>query len=182
MKGIVFTLFLEMVDEMFGEEMTEGIIDSCQLPSGGSYTAVGTYQFEEMSQLVTVLSQKTSIEARKLLLTFGKYVFKKFLIYYRGKYENKENSFEFLKSINDHIHIEVKKLYPDAQLPQFSFTQESNNQMCLIYRSSRPLADFAEGLIHGCFDHYEEKVELTRNNICLDVGKTEVHFHLRKIK
>ncbi|MGI4852216.1 MAG: heme NO-binding domain-containing protein [Janthinobacterium lividum] len=181
MKGIVFTSFLEMVDEMFGEEMTEDIIDSCDLPSKGAYTSVGTYQFDEMAQLATVLSQKVSIDIEKLLFTFGKYIFVKFTVYYAGKYENKKNAFEFLKSINDHIHIEVKKLYPDAELPEFSFTESSKDNMCLIYKSTRPLADFAEGMIYGCFDYYEEKIEIIRDDICNDNNKTEVHFHLKKV-
>lgn len=45
MKGIIFTEFLDMVDEQFGFEVTEHIIEKAkhQLSTGGSYSAVGTY-------------------------------------------------------------------------------------------------------------------------------------------
>ena len=32
--------------------------------------------------------------------------------------------------------------------------------MLFDYRSSRPLADLAEGLIAGCVDHYGERVRI----------------------
>ena len=43
MKGIVFTEFLEMVEDKFSADMVDDIIDDCDLASGGAYTAVGTY-------------------------------------------------------------------------------------------------------------------------------------------
>ena len=42
MKGLVFTEFLELVDEQFSFETCEQIIEMSDLPSGGIYTSVGT--------------------------------------------------------------------------------------------------------------------------------------------
>ncbi|MBA1333177.1 heme transporter CcmB, partial [Candidatus Endoriftia persephone str. Guaymas] len=43
MKGIVFSKFIEFVEERFSPEMADDIIESSDLPSGGAYTSVGTY-------------------------------------------------------------------------------------------------------------------------------------------
>ena len=43
LKGLVFREFLEMVDQTISPEVTEKIISSCDLPSNGVYTSVGTY-------------------------------------------------------------------------------------------------------------------------------------------
>ncbi len=43
MKGVVFTEFIEMVEDQFSADMVDDIIDDAQPPSGGAYTAVGTY-------------------------------------------------------------------------------------------------------------------------------------------
>ena len=59
MKGIVFTEFLELVEEKFGIEMVDEIITASNLESGGAYTAVGTYKFVEMINLLTALSART---------------------------------------------------------------------------------------------------------------------------
>ncbi|MBT8311465.1 MAG: hypothetical protein HKP23_01335, partial [Flavobacteriaceae bacterium] len=39
MKGIVFTEFLEMVEDKFGLEVVDTIIEKAELPSEGVYTA-----------------------------------------------------------------------------------------------------------------------------------------------
>lgn len=59
MKGIVFTEFLELVEDKFGLEMVDKIISSSELESGGIYTSVGTYSFSEMLQLLQHLSDNT---------------------------------------------------------------------------------------------------------------------------
>ena len=48
MKGIVFTEFLEMVEASYGLQTVDTIIENASLPSEGAYTAVGTYDFNEM--------------------------------------------------------------------------------------------------------------------------------------
>ncbi|MCP4964259.1 MAG: hypothetical protein GY926_03390 [bacterium] len=67
MKGVVFTEFVEMVEEKFSPEIAERIIESSDLPSQGIYTAVGTYGHTEMLQLVTRLSEETGIEVPDLV-------------------------------------------------------------------------------------------------------------------
>jgi Haem-NO-binding len=57
MKGVVFTEFIEMVEDRFSPEMADRIIERAKLPSGGAYTTVGTYDHGEMIQLV-LLSQR----------------------------------------------------------------------------------------------------------------------------
>ena len=43
MLGIVFTEFFDLVDEAFGEEILDDIIDMANLSNDGAYTAVGRY-------------------------------------------------------------------------------------------------------------------------------------------
>jgi len=61
MKGIVFSEFLNMVDERFSIEMSERLIDGVNLPSRGAYTTVGTYDAQEIVDLVAKLSEITKI-------------------------------------------------------------------------------------------------------------------------
>jgi len=57
MKGMVFTEFLEMVEDQFGFTMADKIISEAELASGGVYTSVGTYHHQEMVALVVNLSK-----------------------------------------------------------------------------------------------------------------------------
>ncbi|MCZ7680611.1 MAG: heme NO-binding domain-containing protein [Sandaracinaceae bacterium] len=64
MKGIVFTELLEMVEERYSLEVVDRIIERAELPSGGVYTAVGTYPHAEMGRLLRELSAATGAPPR----------------------------------------------------------------------------------------------------------------------
>ena len=66
MKGSVFPEYLDMVAERFTLEMTDRMITAAAR-SDGAYTAVGTYDYHEIVQLVAQLSTLTSILSPKLL-------------------------------------------------------------------------------------------------------------------
>ena len=75
MKGIVFTEFLELVEDKFGLEMLDAIIGASNLESVGVYTGIGTYNFSEMLALLTNLSERTTISIDDLLLAYGEHFF-----------------------------------------------------------------------------------------------------------
>lgn len=164
MKGMVFTEFLEMVEDKFGYDMVDDIIESSDLPSGGSYTAVGTYSHAEIVQLVVSLSEKSGIDIPVLLRTFGKHLFGQFAKGYKQFFAVSKDSFDFLGGIENYIHVEVKKLYPDAELPTFDIERINDQELRMVYHSDRRMADFAEGLIEGCGAHYNENLTVSREN------------------
>jgi hypothetical protein len=178
MKGIVFAEFIEMVETKFGFETADAIITKSNLDSGGSYTSVGTYPHEEMVQLVVQLSKETQTEIPALLEAFGLYLFERFSKLYGVFFENKNNAFDFLMGIEDYIHVEVKKLYPDAQLPTIEAKITNKNTMELLYRSERKMADLACGLIKGCALHFGEKISIRKENQAED--GSAVRFELTK--
>ena len=60
LKGVVFTVFLEMLEEQYSADTVDAVLDGVDLPSGGVYTAVGTYSHDEMVALVGALSKHVS--------------------------------------------------------------------------------------------------------------------------
>lgn len=165
MKGIVFTELLEMVEEKFSANMVDDIIDDCDLASSGAYTAVGTYPHEEVVALVAALSKHTGISVIDLLKTFGEHLFGQFAKGYPSFFTNITGALPFLNGIEDVIHAEVKKLYPDAELPRFTSEIFTQNQLVLVYESTRHFEDLAEGLIIGCIKYFDEAIELQRQNL-----------------
>jgi hypothetical protein len=180
-KGMVFTEFLEMVEDKFSPDMVDQIIEASDLPSGGVYTAIGSYSYEEMLQLVTELSKQTSIPVPDLVKAFGSHLFARFSVGHAHFFGGAKNSFDFLSGIEGYIHIEVRKLYPDAQLPTFNYEVDASqpDQMTMIYRSQRPFADLAEGLIHGCIQHFHENITVSRVNLADD--GTSAKFILTRV-
>ncbi len=150
MKGIVFTEFLDMVEARFTPEVADRMITAAAVPSDGAYTTVGTYDYRELIQLVAQLSTLTSIPSPTLVHTFGVHLFDRFVAAYPALFAGVTSAFSFLKG-----------------------------RLTMLYRSSRPFADLAEGLIAGCIAHFGEPIVMHRDNITHSHG-TQVRFVLTK--
>ncbi|WP_271855472.1 heme NO-binding domain-containing protein [Patiriisocius marinus] len=177
MKGIVFTGFLELVEEKFGFEMVDTIITKSELPSNGAYTAVGTYSFGEMLSLLTNLSNETDISIDDLLLVYGEHFFTvvedsypEFLLQYKAP-------IDMLSSIENHIHVEVRKIYPDAELPTFAIVEKTEDSLVMIYKSSRAMHAFGRGLMNKTFEHFNTKASILVEKI--KPNGTEVKFSIK---
>ena len=167
MKGIVFTEFLDMVESKFGLETADAVITSSGIGNGGGYTSVGTYDHADLLALVAALSEHENTAPAVLVRTFGEHLFDVFSSAYPQYFDAYSNAFDFLRSLDGVIHVEVRKLYPDAELPAFHCFSQGPHHLAMIYRSSRPFADLAEGLIAATFRrfHPDEPLELRRAEI-----------------
>tara|TARA_R110002020_G_scaffold113688_2_gene261628 strand:- start:3750 stop:4295 length:546 start_codon:yes stop_codon:yes gene_type:complete len=176
MKGIIFTEFLEMVETSFGLETVDTIIERSQLPSEGAYTSVGTYDFNEMVSLIGNLSDEMGIPVNELLYTFGLYLFASLVNAHPGLIESYTSPLALLYSIEDHIHVQVKKLYPEAELPTFKILEKTDTSISMIYCSSRGLYRLAHGLIEKTFQHFHKNAHIYYE--LLKEDGTEVKFDI----
>ena len=160
MKGIVFTEFLEHVEEAFGPAMVESVIDACDLASGGVYTSVGTYPCEEMGKLIGALAELSGRVPVSILHEFGGRLAETFHKAYPQHFKVPD-FFDFVESVDSHIHVEVMKLYPDAELPRFHTVSREQDRLVIDYVSSRGLENLAFGLFHGCSTIFDEPVHIT---------------------
>ncbi|WP_199611335.1 heme NO-binding domain-containing protein [Flocculibacter collagenilyticus] len=178
MKGLVFSEFIEMVEDTFGDDVADFIIEESALPSGGAYTAVGTYDHSELVTLVKNLSDKVNIPVDKLTFTFGQHLARIFYKKYPDFFAECANTLDFLKIVDNHIHVEVAKLYPDAELPKFTYDDSNPDKFELHYESKRGFADLAEGLIVGTSAHYNESFTIHREDYSTeDVCRVKFILH-----
>lgn len=178
MKGVVFTEFMEMIEDRFGEQSADRILTMTPLDSDGVYTSVGTYDHREFLQLVSNASEVTNTPPEAIVRDFGMHLFGRFSEMYPRFFEGKQDAFGFLESVDNYIHIEVKKLYPDAELPSFTCCRNSADRMTMTYESHRPFGDLAEGLIKGCMDYFGEDIEIRRTEK-VEGGRQVIDFDLR---
>lgn len=178
MKGIVFTEFLELVEEKFGIEMVDSIIEASKLESEGIYTSIGTYNFSEMLSLLTNLSERTNISIDDLLLVYGEHFFGVIERSYIGLVDTYNDPIDMLSSIENHIHVEVRKIYPEAELPTFIVEEKSEDLLIMVYKSSRAMYYFGLGLMNRTFKHFNTTAEITLEKLTED--GTEVRFIIRK--
>ncbi len=163
MKGVVFTEFFELVEEKFGVITLNEIIENSDLPvSQGAYTSVGTYPHSEMVNLVVELSKISKVSVGDLLKVYGEYFFNMATTSYPQFFEKMESSLDFLETVEHHIHVEVLKLYSDAELPAFKTERVDQQTLIMNYYSQRKLSDFAEGLISGCSLYFNDNLNITK--------------------
>ena len=180
MKGVVFTEFLDMVEQRFSADLVDDIIVDAALPHGGAFTAVGTYPFSEMVALVTALSRRSGLAPEVLIHAFGQYLFGRFYVLYPHFITASPDTMHLVAHIEQVIHIEVRKLYPDAELPAFVVESHSATQLCVVYQSPRCLWQLAVGLIDGALAHYGESGQITVRQELLHSDGSRVRFILER--
>ncbi|WP_461534652.1 heme NO-binding domain-containing protein [Spongorhabdus nitratireducens] len=179
MKGVVFTEFLEMVESQFSYEVVDAILEKVKPESGGSYTTLGTYDHHEIVNMVVALSEETGTVAGDLIHAFGMHLFARFSQIHNSFFDGLESTFDFLERVEDYIHVEVAKLYPDAELPTLATERPEPGTLTVHYYSRRPFADLALGLIDGCIKHFDEKITVSRKDLSEPAG-TDAVFTLKK--
>jgi predicted hydrocarbon binding protein len=176
MKGIIFRLLNQMVEDRLGLEVWTKILEKVNPHSGGVYTTAGTYPDEELLSLVGELSQVSGKPAEQLVYAFGEYMLPQLAKAYPGFFEGMAPK-PFLLSIHDVIHVEVKKLYPDADLPTIEYENPAADRLVMKYQSPRKLCRLAEGLIDGTAKHFDTKIRRKQTK-CLLQGDDHCRFEL----
>ena len=179
MKGIIFTEFLELVEEKFGLAMVDKIITQSELDSGGAYTSVGTYEFSEMLQLISHLSENTDIAVDDLLMVYSEHLFAALIRTHPNLVEHYKDPMDLLASIENHIHVEVQKIYPEAQLPTFELEERTDSKMVMVYKSDKALYMLGKGLMLETFKLFKVLANIEFEK--LNEQGTEVRFTINKV-
>ncbi len=179
MKGVVFTEFLSFVESKFDILMVDNLITATKPSSKGAYTAVGTYDAGELIAMIVELSKRVNVEVSELAKLFGGHLFNHFAVAHAATLGHVETTEQLLASVENRIHVEVRKLYPDAELPTLEFNQIDDTTAEMRYSSSRPFADLAEGLISAAIRHFGDPIEMTRKDLPPGDG-TNASFVLKR--
>jgi len=167
MKGVVFDILRDMVEEKFGLEGWNILLEKAGLD--GLFLSSESYPDKDMVALVTAAMDYTGKSQEELLREFGIYMVGEFYQRFPSFFENCTTLFEFLLSVDQIVHGEVLKLYPDANLPSFTYRNDVPDKLTMVYRSSRKFCYLAEGLIQGSANHYGTGISIT-HDVCMHTG------------
>jgi predicted hydrocarbon binding protein len=157
LKGIVFNLLEEVVTRDYSADTWDDLLEAASVD--GSYTSLGSYPDEDLSKLVTAASSALQQSPEDVIRWFGRRAVPLLADKYPRLFQPHTSTRSFILTLNEIIHPEVRKIYPGADVPEFDF-EVADNALLLGYSSKRRLCSFAQGLIEGTADHYEEQVEL----------------------
>lgn len=178
MRGVVFTELIEFVEDALGFEVADKMIEMAHLENDGEFSQGGNYPFEDMQKLLISLSKITNKEPSELLFIFGEHLFESLVKLYGQNIKEVGNSLDFIDSVEEYVHVEVKKLYPDADLPTFKTVSKSDSELVMIYQSEKRLHDFAHGLISSCGKYFEDELDVKYEII--SQSPFQVKFNIKK--
>lgn len=175
MKGVVFNLLEKVVSEEAGESAWEQAIADSGVD--GAYTSLGTYPHEELHALVASLAEQRGQEPNEVVRWFGTKALGELAVTYPSLFEPHTATLPFLRTLNDIIHPEVRKLYPGADVPTFDYRLVEADRMLMGYSSNRGLCWFGHGLIEGAANHFGETLEVAQPT-CVKRGDPECVFEV----
>lgn len=176
MKGVVFTVLADMVEEMYSLTTWDAILE--QAGSDGLYVSTETYADSDLNDLLVAAEAVTGEPVAHLVRTFGKFSFPRFHAQIPHLQRDDMTFLEFLQTVDRVIHVEVRKLNPDASLPQFDCESSNDDELVMYYSSPRRLCMLAEGLIAGAADHFGTEFEMTHDE-CMHHGADRCRMVIR---
>ncbi|MEM9072082.1 MAG: heme NO-binding domain-containing protein [Myxococcota bacterium] len=177
MLGVVFTEMVEMLEARFGPEEPERLLQAIAPTSGGNYTSLGYYPFEEMQRLLAVLVDRHGGSIEEWLREFGHHLLPRFAEGHPQFFADQPDLFSFLGGIETQIHARVRSLYEGAEVPRFEVRREGDT-LTLRYQSQRGLAALARGLLEASAAYFQETISMEETDASGD--RTDVVFVLRR--
>jgi hypothetical protein len=114
MLGVVFTEFMEMVENKFSFDVADKVLEASGVGADSGFTAIAYYDHADLVRLVAALKGATGLEIDELMQTFGAHLFSRFSVNYPELFESTAGSLDFLERVEDYILVEVRNLTPEA--------------------------------------------------------------------
>ena len=176
MMGIVFNLLETAVSRTYGEAQWYQLLDKAGLD--GAYTSIGNYPDADAFRIVGVAAEVLQLPPGEVLRWFGRESMPMLAERYRIFFEGHSSARTLLPTINRVIHAEVRKLYPSALLPDFSFEDAPTDTLRMVYHSTRSLCDLAQGFIEGTALVFKEQITVEHPH-CKLRGDHQCRFDIR---
>jgi len=142
--------------------MVDHLIDSVgdQLQTAGAYTSVGNYSHQELLALATALCVATNSQMPAIMDLFATQLMHAFVRMHPEFFQPEQDILNFLLSVDEHIHANVRKIYPDANPPKLQGTILEDGSLLLNYSSSRPFAELAIALTRASGEHFGQELNI----------------------
>jgi hypothetical protein len=174
MKGIIFNLAEEVVVNEHGDGVWDAVLEGAGV--SGSYTSLGSYPDADMMTIVASAARLLDTEQGAVLRHVAQGAIPLLAERYPHFFTPHRDAQSFLLTLNDMIHPEVRKLYPGADVPNFTYHVHGENAVTLAYESGRRLCALAEGFVAGAAAHYGQQVEIEQH-ACMLLGDPTCLLH-----
>lgn len=146
MKGVLFNVVEDVVTEAFSADVWDDVVEHAGV--SGAYTSLGNYPDEELGSVVEATASAAGQTVPDALRLAGHLGFAHLVRRAPDLLDGLDGWRAVLTALDDIIHPEVRKIYPDADVPGFA-TEPDGSGLLVTYTSRRALCALAEGLMTG---------------------------------
>ena len=176
MKGLIFNVVSEVVEAEFGVDAWDEVIERAGVE--GAYTSLGNYPDAELVALARAAAEVAHVTMTEALVLIGRKGFALLAGRHVELLDNAASWRAVLQQLDGIIHPEVKKIYPDADVPSFD-ADDRDGAVILEYSSERNLCSLAEGLVLGLGDWYGSDLSV-RHRSCIHHGDSSCVLEVRE--
>ncbi len=163
MKGIIFNLLEDYITTQKDEDAWEQILALCSLENQAPLDIVGpgTYSDNDFMEIISQSASFMNLTPADLLHQLGRYALPVIASRYPSFFTPLNHPRDFLKFTGMIHETEIKKLYKDAETPQFGYREIDANHITVKYTSKRFLPTMVEGLLEGLSEFYNIPMQIT---------------------
>jgi hypothetical protein len=160
MKGVIYNLVEAVVRAERGDDAWDAVIDESGV--SGAYTSLGTYPDADLSDIAATVARQVGTDPSSVVRHVGHEGLAILADRYPEFFAPHDDVRSFLMTLNEIIHPEVRRLYPGALVPEFTYRTPEPDVIELVYMSERGRCDLAEGLILGAGRHYGQRIHVSQ--------------------
>lgn len=179
MKGVIFCLLKKMIVTRVGPQAWQALVDRTPLATpDAAYVGPATYPDADLYALVGTASAMTGQPIGELLAAFGRFILPDLVRVSPLFVPPGTTARSFLRSVDRVIHVEVRKLHPEVNLPYFAYEEPAPDRLVMLYRSPRMLCSLVTGFIAGTGDHFGVDIAQAHTQ-CMRDGHHACRFELQ---
>ncbi len=149
------------------EEAAESVEQVAKAEREAIGPAYDGYDQTELVEMVQAMLGKNGPGIDEIQRAFGEHMLRYCAHCYPDYFES-EGLFAFLTDVQSRIHADVRKAYPDVDLPSFECREENEARLVVTVYAPPGATAFAEGLVSGCARFYDEQIALSKTDLSGD--------------
>lgn len=149
MKGLLFNVVQDVVEQRYGPDVWDDVVRRAGVD--GAFTSLGSYDGVEFERIVGAIANVRGITLDEAFVLLGRHGFAELSAHHSHLIDHGRGWRDILASLDDEIHVDVLRVFRDAQVPRFRVLAgaDGDGPLLIHYRSKRELCRLAEGLILG---------------------------------
>jgi hypothetical protein len=153
MKAFIVTSMVDMLDRQHGSGQVDAILADAGLTGLRGVDPHSDVPVQSIVRLSMVAAEALNTEVDDLVEQFGWYIFGVLVIEFPDQV-SQPDFHAFLRAVNTQIHPEMRRRFPNAEVPTVTVEEADGDSFLVRYASKRPFTRLACGIISAASTHF----------------------------